>query len=417
MVAERCRLPASLRRSGADCDNHRDVTTHYPPAREADVVDDYHGRLIKDPFRWMEDLESPELAEWIASQNSVTADYLASLPGRDRFRNRITELWNYPKVSLPTVEAGTLFYQKNTGLQKQAPIYVRDGIDAAPRSSSSIRTSCPRTDRPRSWRSPHLPTPACSHTRWRRAAPTGRRSTCAIWKPAVTSDDRVRWMRFSELAWTNDSRGFFYSRFPEPPPGKVSRRRCPVTPSTTTASARRRPRIVLIYERPDLPTWFICGTVTEDGRYLLISLFEGATNNNRLYYADLGDPRSAGRWRARPRDRRDGRRGVCAGRQRRKRRVRAHGCRGRRIAKCIAIDLDHPDAGAWQTIVPEHQATLGVVARDRRPHRRANTWSTCRAALAMFDLPTAGRSAAFALPGAGVDCRPRRTRTTAGSPG
>ena len=102
--------------------------------------------------------------------------------------------------------------------------------------------------------------------------------------------DRVRWMRFSGLAWTRDNRGFFYSRYPEPPAGKTYE-------AALSGHALYYHRIgtpqsedELIFARPDLPAWFVHGTVSEDGQYLLIALFEGATNSNRLYVADLGEP-------------------------------------------------------------------------------------------------------------------------------
>ena len=102
--------------------------------------------------------------------------------------------------------------------------------------------------------------------------------------------DVVKWMRFSGLSWTKDSKGFFYSRYPEPPAGKVLE-------AALSGQALYYHRVGtpqsddrLIYERKDLPTWFVGGSVTEEGRYLLITLAQGADNNNRLYAADLGDP-------------------------------------------------------------------------------------------------------------------------------
>jgi len=103
-------------------------------------------------------------------------------------------------------------------------------------------------------------------------------------------DDRVCWMRFSELAWTHDSQGFFYSRFPEPPPGKALEAALANHALYYHRLGTPQDEDRLVFARPDLPSWFISGTVSDDGRYLLIGLFEGATNSNRLYFADLGDP-------------------------------------------------------------------------------------------------------------------------------
>jgi len=101
----------------------------YPRAKTVQQVDDYFGRKVADPYRWMEDLNSPELAQWVKAENTVTEQYLASLPMRERFRSRITELWNYPKIGLPFREAGKLFYTKNSGLQRQSVWYTRSTID------------------------------------------------------------------------------------------------------------------------------------------------------------------------------------------------------------------------------------------------------------------------------------------------
>src|SRR5437016_14550235 len=104
----------------------------YPVTKKGDVVDDYFGTKIADPYRWMEDLDSADVAAWVAAENQVTSDYLARLPMRERFKQRITELWNYPKVTIPVREGGRYFYQKNSGLQRQSPLYMRAVLTAEP---------------------------------------------------------------------------------------------------------------------------------------------------------------------------------------------------------------------------------------------------------------------------------------------
>src|SRR4051812_16813635 len=90
----------------------------YPQTRKTAQTDDFFGRKVADPYRWMEDLSAPEVAQWVKAENDVTEKYLATLSMRERFKSRITELWNYPKVGLPFREAGKLFYTKNSGLQR-----------------------------------------------------------------------------------------------------------------------------------------------------------------------------------------------------------------------------------------------------------------------------------------------------------
>ena len=75
----------------------------YPIARKGDVVDDYGGTKVPDPYRWMEALDSKDVADWVAASNAVTEPYLMKLPLRDHFNKRLTELWNYPRVSVPVV--------------------------------------------------------------------------------------------------------------------------------------------------------------------------------------------------------------------------------------------------------------------------------------------------------------------------
>src|SRR4026209_1089070 len=94
-------------------------TLKYPATTKGPIVDDYAGVKVPDPYRWMEALDSKEVADWIAAQNAVTDPYLRSLPLREPLNTRLTELWNYPRVGVPTIEHGTLFYARNTGLLRQ----------------------------------------------------------------------------------------------------------------------------------------------------------------------------------------------------------------------------------------------------------------------------------------------------------
>src|SRR5262245_45474462 len=102
----------------------------YPTTTMGNVVDDFNGTKVPDPYRWMESLDSPEVAAWIKAENAVTDPYLASLPRRKALNERLTALWNYPRVAVPVLEGGHLFYRKNAGLQRQSPIYMRASADA-----------------------------------------------------------------------------------------------------------------------------------------------------------------------------------------------------------------------------------------------------------------------------------------------
>jgi prolyl oligopeptidase len=370
------------------------VALRYPAARAAETADDYHGQLIRDPQRWMEDLDSPELAQWIADQNRLTFDYLAALPSRERFRTRITELWDYAKVSLPIVEAGQRFYQRNSGLQKQAPIFRRAG-DAPP---VMVFDPNERSADGSTALMAFAPSPDARLLAYTLADGGADWQTIHVRDLATGVDlaDRVEWMRFSALAWTKDANGFFYSRFPAPPREKVYE-------AALSGHALYYHRVgspqdddILVYERPDLPTWFVSGTVTDDGRYLLVTLSEGATNSNRLYFADLGDPARPDPSAAiHPVFERDGAEFSPIGNAGSILFVRTDEDAPNR--KIVSIDLD-ARAGA-RTVVPERERTLdaAVMAGGRLltaylvdVQSRLQVFDTDGASLGGIDLPGAG---------------------------
>ena len=237
-----------------------------PPTTKGDVVDDYFGTTVADPYRWMEDLDSKAVSDWIAAQNAVTSRYLEALPMRDKIKARITQLWDYPKTGTPFLEAGRVFYRRNSGLQKQSPLYMRASLTAPPACAPRPKSTLARR---LDLAGGHVPVAGRPDARLHDVG-RGRRlagGTRPRSRVQPRCDGCHKWMRFSGFAWTG-SKGFFYSRYPEPPAGKVleaalSGQALDHHRLGTEQSADR-----LIYERKDLPGWFIGGDVTEDGRYL-----------------------------------------------------------------------------------------------------------------------------------------------------
>jgi len=332
----------------------------YPATPKVDVVDDYHGTKVPDPYRWMENLDAKETADWIAAQNAVTEPYLASLPHRRALNARLTELWNYPRVSLPQVEAGQLFYTKNTGLQRQAPLFVRSGRTGEPRLViDPNEISADGSLSLAQW----TPSPDGRLLAYGLAEGGADWQTIKVRDVATGTDlrDDVKWMRFSEIAWTADSKGFFYSRYPEPPSNKALE--AALSGQAVYYHTVGTPQIadVLVYERKDLPTWIINGMVTEDGRYLMVVMAEGSGNRNRLYVADLGDPQrpdiaapvkpvieqdDAEYWPI-------GSRGST---------IFLRCDKGAPNRKVVALDLRNPAPANWKTVVPEQKEALEAVA-------------------------------------------------------
>lgn len=396
-------LCASLTLALGSC-GRPDVTTtqpqaplRYPIAAKGDVVDDYHGTKIPDPYRWMEDLDCQQTAEWVAAQNAVTEPYLAALPHREPLKARLTELWNYPRVGLPHVEAGQLFYTKNTGLQRQAPLYVRSGRDAEPRlvlDPNAISESG-----------------AISLAQWQpspnaKLLAYGLSDGGADWQTLKVRDlttgrdlpDDVRWMRFSEIAWTADSRGFFYCRYPEPPANKTLEAALFGHALYYHTAGTPQSADVLIYERKDLPTWGITGLVTEDGRYLLVALAEGSVYRNRLYVADLEDPlRPRLDAPVRPIVERDDAEYWPIGNEGPVLFLRSdHRAPNRQV---IAVDLRDPAPARWKTIVPERKEALESAAIIAR-HIVAQYLVDVQSQLMLFGLDGTRRGE-VALPSAG----------------
>jgi prolyl oligopeptidase len=328
----------------------------YPATRKDGIVDDYFGTKVPAPYRWMEDLDSKEVADWVAAQNRVTFDYLAKLPLREHFRQRITQLWDYPKTSIPTSRGGRYFYSSNSGLQAQSPVYVRSSLAEpatlvldpnvlSPDGSTSLAQWTPSRDG--------------------RLLAYGLSQGGADWRTVRVRDvdsgkdlpDEIQWMRFSDISWSNDSKGFFYAGYPKPPKGKeleaaLSGQTLYYHRVGTPQSEDR-----MIYRRTDLPTWFVGGVVTEDGRYLLIVMSKGSDNNNRLYYADLRDPlHPAIGAPVHPVIEQDDAEFAPFGNSGPVLYLRTDFASPNR--RVIAVDLAHPAPDQWKTIVPEGKQAI-----------------------------------------------------------
>ncbi len=323
----------------------------YPKTRKGDVVDDYGATRIADPYRWLEDLDSPEVAAWVAAQNAVTFAHLDTLPLRDRLKRRLTELWDYPRTSLPVIEGGRLFYAKNTGLQRQAPIYVRTGLFDPP--SLVLDPNLLSPDGSTSL-AQYAPSPDAKLLAYASAEGGADWETVRIRNVATGSEvgDTVAWVRFSDLSWTHDSKGFFYSRYPQPPAGKMLEAALSHQAIYYHRVGTPQSDDVLIYQRQDHPAWIVNATVSDDGRYVFIRTFRGADNNNQLHCINLGSPvlpkitapikpivetldaefTPIGNYHTRVYLRSD--------KDAPKRRV-------------IAIDLENPHPDAWKVVVPE----------------------------------------------------------------
>ncbi len=185
----------------------------YPFTRKAEQLDDYHGTLVPDPFRWLEDDTSEETGAWVAAQNEVTFGYLSGIPFRDRFKARLTDLVNYPRISAPEVKKQWQVFTRNDGLQNQAVYYLQQGdtgepvvlLDPNTMSADGTTRVAGLTFDAAASRIAYMVSTAGSD--WQQIR---------VMEVATRTDlpDRIDWVKVSAIAWFGD--GFFYSRYPEP---------------------------------------------------------------------------------------------------------------------------------------------------------------------------------------------------------
>ncbi|MES2261644.1 MAG: prolyl oligopeptidase family serine peptidase [Pseudomonadota bacterium] len=262
---------------------------NYPASKKVDQQDNYHGTVVADPYRWLEDANSAETKEWVEAQNRLTQGYLAQIPNREAIRQRLTKLWNFERYSVPYKEGGRYFYSRNDGLQNQAVLYTMKTLDQAPRLLLDPNTLAADG------------TVALAGTA---VSPDGKflaYSTAASgsdWNEIRVREidsgkdrqDHIKWVKFSGTSWAHDGSGFYYSRYDEP---KEESKLADInyfqklyfhkigTPQDAD---------VLVYDRPDQKEWGFGGEVTDDGRYLVITSTQGTERKTRVFYKDLLKP-------------------------------------------------------------------------------------------------------------------------------
>ncbi len=258
----------------------------YPKTRKVDQVDDYHGTLVADPYRWLEDTDSPETQAWVQAQNAVTFSYLESLPQRNRIRQRLTELWDFPKALAPELHGGRYFQLRNSGLQNQDVLYVMDSLEGEARLLLDPNTlSTDGTVALTGWS-------VSKDGRWLAYATSAAGSDWLRWQ--VRSVDRgqdledvIEWSKFSGAAWLPNGSGFFYARYDAPQEGEEFAQANYFQKLYFHRLGDPQSADRLVYERPDQKEWGFDASVSEDGNYLVIHVWQGTDRRNRLFYQDL----------------------------------------------------------------------------------------------------------------------------------
>ncbi|MEH1943587.1 MAG: prolyl oligopeptidase family serine peptidase [Nostoc sp.] len=269
----------------------------YPSSHKSNQVDNYHGTLVADPYRWLEDPDSEETRAWIEAQNQVTFGYLSEIPSREKIKQRLTKLWDYEKYGIPFKEGESLqdgsteryFYFKNDGLQNQSVLYTLKTLDDQPKvlldpnklsEDGTVALSGLSISEDGKLLAYGLSASGSDWQEWKvRDVETGE-----------DLQDHLKWIKFSGASWTHDRQGFFYSRYDEPNEKTQLEDVNYYQKLYYHQLGKPQSEDVLIYHRPDQKEWGFGGGVTEDGGYLIISIWLGTDSKNLVFFKDLTNP-------------------------------------------------------------------------------------------------------------------------------
>lgn len=321
------------------------------PAHRVDQVDDFHGELVPDPYRWLEDTNAPETRAWIDAENELTERWLFQVADREEIRRRLSELWDYPRVTAPWQRGSRWFQLRNSGLQNQDVLYVMGGPEDEGRvlldpnelsaDGTVAMTSFDVTE----------------DGKLLAYATSSGGSDWMVWhvREVASGEDRadvVEWSKYSGASWLKDGSGFFYGTVDEPAPGaeyleaaqahKVGFHRL----STGQADDE------IVFEAPDEPEWISRAAVSHDGRFVVISTTRGTAPETQLRVIDRDHPERAAH-------------ALVADFSSKASFVTNAGTTfylltddGAERQRIVAVDLDDPARENWREVVTESDAML-----------------------------------------------------------
>jgi prolyl oligopeptidase len=258
----------------------------YPNANKVEQIDDYHGVKVADPFRWLENPDSPESRTWIEAENKLTDAYLSQIPEREAIKSRLTKLWNYEKYSAPFKVGKNYFYSKNDGLQNQSVLYIAASttdpgkVFLDPNKLSTDGTvALAGTIFTNDGKLVAIGTASAGsdQTEWKvMEVATGKYLT-----------DKLEKRRQGISSWTKDGKGFFYSAFPKANDSTALRDTNFYQKLYYHKLGTPNSEDIMVYDRPDNKEFFVGGGVSDDGKYLILGVGKGTAPQNMVFYKDL----------------------------------------------------------------------------------------------------------------------------------
>jgi prolyl oligopeptidase len=261
----------------------------YPVSKKVDSVDTYFGTKVADPYRWLENDTAKDVAEWVIAENKVTFDYLNQIPFREKMKERLTSMWNFPKQSAPFKKGDKFFCYKNNGLQNQSILYIMNSLTDSARVLLDPNTLS--DDGTVSLASMDI-------------SPDGKLLAYAIarggsdWNEIYFMNietgkllsDHLEWVKFSGIGWFNE--GIYYSGYTPPSKGKELSQKNEYHKLYYHKLGTEQSADKIVIEDKKEPLRNFYASVTEDQKYLVISEENVGSLGNALHIYDLSKPNS-----------------------------------------------------------------------------------------------------------------------------